>query len=75
MIKTTTLFSKKCAVKEELIKKSASKPGLRGKVDATCIKCRYDSRQKGTWRKQVGECTCIGCPLYPVRPRTKNNQT
>ena len=68
----TTLFSNECAVKKELIKKNASKPGLRGKVDAACIRCRYDSRQEGTWRKQVEGCIISCCQLHTIRAKSRN---
>jgi len=71
----TTLFSNECAVKKELVKTNASKPGLRGKVDAACIRCRYDSRQKGTWRKQVEGCIISCCPLYTVRTKANSRKS
>lgn len=55
--------------KQQLIKREASKPGFRGKVNAKCIECIYDDiGGQGTWRKQVEDCTSKMCPLYSVRP-------
>lgn len=42
--------------------------GLRAAVNSMCKSCIYDPYQKGTWMKQVRECTTISCPLYSVRP-------
>jgi hypothetical protein len=57
---------------EEVIKRESSKPGLRGKINAMCVYCIYDPYSKGTWRKQVEECTSISCPLLDVRPKQLN---
>jgi len=53
-----------------LIRKHASKPGLRGKIDAKCIECIYDPYQSGSWRIQVEKCSSLTCPLYSVRPKS-----
>ena len=54
---------------EYLIHREASKPGLRGKINAKCIECIYEENGGGgSWREQVGDCTAPLCPLYPVRP-------
>ena len=37
-------------------------------VTAKCKECIYDPMAKGTWRKQVQDCTSYACPLYEVRP-------
>jgi len=50
-----------------LLHKQASKPGLRGKINAKCIECIYDPYSEGTWRNQVINCTSFKCPLYEVR--------
>ena len=56
----------------DIIKKKASKAGLRGKIDAKCMECIYDPMPgNGTWRQQVEECTSYACPLYSVRPTSK----
>ncbi len=60
------------AYKESLIARLASKPGLRGAIDANCVECIYDPRDSGTWRKQCEDCSCLSCPLHPVRPTTIN---
>ena len=52
----------------DLIAKEAGKPGLRGKVNAKCIECIFDSEGGGgSWRKQVQDCTAVSCPLFSVR--------
>jgi len=40
-------------------------------IDKMCKNCIYDSNAKGTWVKQVEECTSTGCALYCYRPLTK----
>lgn len=55
--------------KHNLIIKQAGKPGKTGKIAAKCIECVYDPKEAGTWRKQVENCSCIGCPLYAIRPK------
>jgi len=47
---------------------------LRKAVNAKCKDCIYDPLAGGTWRKQVEECPCTSCPLYPVRPRITPNR-
>ena len=58
------------AYKESLIARLASKPGLRGTIDANCVECIYDPRDSGTWRKQCEDCTVLGCKMYSKRPTT-----
>ena len=42
---------------------------LRQAVDAKCKECIYDPNSgKGTWRKQVEDCTSRSCPLFHERP-------
>lgn len=42
---------------------------LRKAIDQKCAECIYDPLGgKGSWREQVGECTDLACPLFPVRP-------
>jgi len=41
---------------------------LRAAINAKCRECIYDSKDQGTWRQQVGACTCPKCPLFPHRP-------
>jgi hypothetical protein len=55
-----------------IINKLVGKVGLRPKIDAFCIECIYDPYSKGTWRKQVADCTAKRCPLYTVRPKVTN---
>lgn len=47
-----------------------NKAKLRNKIDAKCRECIEDPYAQGTWRKQVENCPCYNCPLYPVRPIT-----
>ena len=45
---------------------------LRKAINEKCKDCIYDPKAGGTWRQQVEECTCMDCPLYPVRPVSTN---
>jgi hypothetical protein len=62
------------STKNVLIERMVSKPGLRGKVDAKCMECIYDPYAKGSWRKQVAECTSLSCPLFAIRSKSITNQ-
>ena len=46
------------------------KHSLRKAINDMCKSCIYDPENigAGTWRKQVEDCPCVDCPLYPVRP-------
>jgi hypothetical protein len=45
------------------------KVGLRAAINAKCKDCIYDPLSGlGTWRQQVEGCTCLSCPLWPIRP-------
>lgn len=58
---------------EFLINKQASKPGMRGKINAKCIECIYDPISgNGSWKQQIEACTSPKCPLYSVRPKSKS---
>jgi hypothetical protein len=50
-----------------------SKAGFRGKINANCIACSYDTIDAGSWRKQVENCCEYTCSLYSVRPTTLSN--
>jgi hypothetical protein len=52
----------------KIIDKMVRKPGLRGKLDALCRWCSYDTLSSGTWREQVKNCDVFDCPVYSVRP-------
>ena len=39
-----------------------------------CKECIYDPIAKGSWRKQVENCTSYTCPLYEVRPLTSKRR-
>jgi hypothetical protein len=41
---------------------------LRAAINAKCRDCIHDEKAPGTWRAQVAECSCVSCPLWPVRP-------
>lgn len=42
---------------------------LRGAINAKCKGCIFDPKSGGgTWREQVAQCSCVRCPLWPVRP-------
>jgi len=48
------------------------RPSLRNAVDAKCRDCIYDEKSGlGTWREQIARCTCVDCPLWPIRPGPK----
>lgn len=57
------------ALRDKVIHRQTSKPGLRGKVNAMCCYCIYDPYSNGTWRLQVENCTSYKCPIWPVRPK------
>lgn len=60
---------------QRLITEQASKPGLRGRVNAKCIECIFDPHGGGgSWRQQVSACTACNCPLYQVRATTSATQ-
>ena len=47
------------------------KVSLRAAINAKCKDCIYDPLSGlGTWRQQVEGCTCLDCPLWPIRPRS-----
>lgn len=48
---------------------NTSRPSTRKAIDDMCKECIYDgSGGSGTWREQVGNCPCVNCPLYLLRP-------
>jgi len=41
---------------------------LRAAIDAKCKDCIYDDASGlGTWREQIARCTCVDCPIWPIR--------
>ena len=67
-----TQYSKMAEARRlELIAREGGKPGLRGKINAMCISCTFDSLTPGNWRQQVGNCTVTVCPLHSVRPKSR----
>jgi hypothetical protein len=59
--------------KQNLISNHSSKAGFRGKINANCIACSYDTIDADSWRKQVENCCGYSCSLYSVRPTTLSN--
>jgi hypothetical protein len=51
----------------------SGKSDVRGKINANCIDCSYDTIDAGSWRKQVENCCGYTCSLYSVRPTTLSN--
>lgn len=48
------------------------KLSLRDAINAKCRECIYDPLSgMGTWREQVDACTSPSCPLFPVRPSSR----
>lgn len=45
---------------------------LRKAINGKCKDCIYDPLAGGTWLAQVAQCSCIDCPLWPVRPAPKD---
>jgi len=46
-------------------------PSLRKAINDHCRSCGHDSKSGlGSWRKQIEDCPCTLCSLYPVRPKT-----
>ena len=59
-------------LKNKIIARETAKTGMRGKVNAKCCECIYDEiGGKGTWRQQVEACSAVKCPLYSIRPTSK----
>lgn len=56
-------------LRKKIIDRESKKPGLKGKTRAFCCHCIFDPYQRGSWLKQVENCTSPHCPLYSVRPR------
>ena len=44
-------------------------PSYKAAIEAMYRNCIYDEACPGTWREQVKDCTCAGCPLYELRPQ------
>lgn len=45
---------------------------LRGSIDAKCKDCLYDPLcGGGSWREQITACSSVSCPLWPVRPLSR----
>ncbi|QPB72242.1 hypothetical protein D5125_17065 [Magnetovirga frankeli] len=74
MSQATKQYKKAEQKRLKLMNHQASKPGLRGTINAKCIECIYDPFSEGTWRKQVQDCTSWSCPLFPIRPVTEKKR-
>ena len=61
-------------LRKKIIERESKKPGLKGKIRAFCCHCIFDPYQRGSWLKQVENCTSPHCPLYSVRPRPSKNK-
>lgn len=48
-----------------------AKRSLRGAINAFCRYCIHDPGAEGNWRQQVTACTSPDCPLYELRPQSK----
>ncbi len=76
--KTTKLTEANTALSmlevQEKVRRMASKPGLRSKIDAYCMWCSYDPLNVGSWRQQVENCNIFTCPLHTVRPISKSGK-
>lgn len=61
-------MNKRNQQRDQIISRLLKKGGFKARIDAFCCSCIYDPYDKGTWRKQVENCTAPNCPLYEVRP-------
>ena len=55
-------------LRAKIVERESKKPGFKGKIRASCCQCIFDPHQKGSWLKQVENCTSPHCPLFSVRP-------
>lgn len=63
-------------LKARVIAREASKPGMRGKVNAKCCECIYDDLGgNGTWRQQTEACVATDCPLWVIRPTSSREDS
>lgn len=62
-------LEKRAQAREKLLARECKKGGFKGRINAKCIECLFDPYQEGSWRKQVANCTCFDCPLFPIRPK------
>ena len=59
--------------KEAIIARLLKKSGKRALIDANCVQCVYDETERGTYRKQVWECSARDCVFYAVRLRPRGS--
>lgn len=45
---------------------------LRQAINAKCADCIHDPLAAGTRLQQITLCSCLDCPLWPVRPISKS---
>jgi hypothetical protein len=51
------------------VEKAKKNPkSLRMAINAKCWECSCEQRL------EITNCTCVSCPLYPVRPYQKNSE-
>ena len=56
-------------------KQQPKKQSLRKAINEHCKSCGYDPLSGlGTWRKQIEDCPCTSCYLFPVRPRVTSKR-
>lgn len=60
---------------DELVEKLSSKPGLRARIDAFCVECKFNPDVAIPWRVQVEGCPIAGCPLHNVRLKNRNKKS
>ena len=58
--------------KNAIIARLLKKSGKRALIDANCVQCVYDETERGTYRKQVWECSARDCVFYSVRLRPRS---
>ena len=59
--------------REDVVQSLCKKGSYKYLLYAKCCECIYDEGSKGTWRKQVEECTSKDCPIYPKRPVSESH--
>ena len=57
--------------KNAIIARLLKKSGKRALIDANCVQCVYDEHERGTYRKQVWDCSVSQCLFHAVRLRPR----
>jgi len=68
LIDTVCTSGNRGTVRDKIVERELKKTGFKAKISAFCCHCIYDPYQRGSWLKQVENCTSWHCPLYSVRP-------